>query len=353
MRLFVESVHDYAIYLLDPEGRIVSWNAGAQRLKGYTADEVMGKHVSLFYPEALRRAGIPESELRRAAVEGRAVRNGHRVRKDGSTFEAHVVITALRDKSGVLQGFGKVTRDVSEFETLRRADRTKDDFIAFVSHDLRNPLGVIGMIGALLKTSSDAKTRTAAERIQRAVERMTHLVGDLLDVASISAGQLGVHVTPHDAAQLIREAADAVAPLAAEKGLWVDVKAREATARVRCDGARIHQVLGNLLGNAIKYSRRGTTITVRADAAGDDVRFAVGDSGRGISPEQLAHIFDRFFQSKPKSDGHGLGLYIAKGIVEAHGGRIWAESMVSQGSTFFFTLPAERAGGAPGSRGPA
>ncbi len=344
MRLFVESVHDYAIYLLDPEGNIASWNLGAQRLKGYTADEVLGKHVSIFYPEELRNAGVPDSELRRAAAEGRAVRNGFRVRKDGSKFEAHAVITALRDEAGVLRGFGKVTRDVSEFETLRRADRTKDDFIAFVSHDLRNPLGVIGMIGAtLLKTSKDPKTRTAAERIQRAVDRMTHLVGDLLDIASISAGRLRVDARANDAEPLVREAVDALSPLATQSGLWIDVKANASGLRVHCDHGRIQQVLGNLIANAIKYSRRGTTIGVRVEPAGKDRRFSVSDAGRGIPPEQLEHIFDRFFKGKPRGDGHGLGLYIAKGIVEAHGGHIWAESMVGQGSTFYFTLPGDGA----------
>ncbi len=339
LRLLVESVHDYAIYLLDLEGRIASWNPGAQRLKGYTAQEVLGKPFSIFYTEEERKAGIPQEELAKATREGRSVRSGVRVRKDGTRFEAHAVITAVRDEKGVLKGFGKVTRDVSEFEALKKADRTKDEFVALVSHDLRNPLSVIGMAAAsLVRHAKDESVLRNAQRIQRAVDGMTHLVRDFLDVASIADGRLPIEARLCEASVLVRDAVDAIAPLATEKGLWVQAQPPAEGTRVLCDKDRVLQVLGNLIGNAIKYSRKGTTITVRAEPADGMVRFSVTDAGRGIEAGQLSHIFDRFFQTNPNRDGKGLGLYIAKGIIEAHGGRIWAESMVGQGSTFYFTL---------------
>ncbi|HZU96593.1 MAG TPA: PAS domain-containing sensor histidine kinase, partial [Planctomycetota bacterium] len=222
LRLLVESVHDYAIYLLDTEGRIISWNPGAQRLKGYAAEEVVGKHFSIFYPEEHRKAGIPEQELARATRDGRTAWNGPSVRKDGSRFDAHVVITAVRDENGVLKGFGKVTRDVSEFEALKKADRTKDEFVALVSHDLRNPLSVIGMAASsLARNAKDDSVLKNAQRIQRAVDGMTHLVRDFLDVASIADGRLPIEARICESSLLVREAVDAIAPLATEKGLWV------------------------------------------------------------------------------------------------------------------------------------
>jgi PAS domain S-box-containing protein len=258
----------------------------------------------------------------------------------------HVVYTPTRDAAGATDGWVSVITDITERkqveQSLRDAARTKEDFLVFVSHDLRNPLNAIFMTAAaLLKTAPDERVRKGAERIGRAVDAMTCLISDILDMAAISASQLRLTPKPCDGARLVREAVESLSPLATAKGLWLEARPSGAALVVLCDERRIQQVLGNLIGNAIKHSRAGTTISVGARAGEDGVRFAVADSGRGIPADQVPRLFERFFQAKPEGNGHGLGLYIAKGIVEAHGGRIGVDSMVSVGSTFWFTLPAE------------
>ncbi len=262
----------------------------------------------------------------------------------------HAVYTPYRDESGDVAGWVSVVTDITERrrieEALRLADRRKDEFLSFVSHDLRNPLGVITMSVAGLTSRGELvpeRVLKAGERIQRAAEQMAKLIGDLLDVASIEAGRLRIEAAPWDAGVLVGEAVDAITPLAVQKGVWIETKLPEDAVRVSCDRGRVLQVLGNLIGNAIKFTRDGTTVAVRVEATTEEARITVSDSGPGISSEQLERVFDRFWQAEQaKRAGHGLGLYIAKGIVESHGARIGAESMVGQGSTFWFTLPLAR-----------
>ncbi|HXM39017.1 MAG TPA: GAF domain-containing sensor histidine kinase [Gemmatimonadales bacterium] len=232
------------------------------------------------------------------------------------------------------------------YQQARQASRARDDTLAVVSHDLRNGLNTVltavGLLRRSLPPDSDGqRDRRHVEAIRRSADRMNRLIGDLLDVASIEAGRL--FVEPHEEAvrPLIHEALEAGRPQALEKSLRLEERLPQHSPDVVCDRERVLQVLGNLIGNAIKFTPEGGSVTVSADPVGDEVMFAVRDSGVGVPAKQLPHVFDRFWQATPKARlGSGLGLTIAKGVVEALGGRIWAESRAGEGTTFFFTLPS-------------
>jgi signal transduction histidine kinase len=230
-----------------------------------------------------------------------------------------------------------------------RADKglaTRDQFMGMVSHDLRTLLGGIALQAALLKRDAaedevGRRTVQAAEKIQRFTARMNRLIGDLVDVASIEEGRIRVAPALQDATALVRDSVEAFQPLASSQGLSLEVEIRGNTLMAKFDHERILQVLANLLSNAIKFTPSGGRISLRVEPVGQDVRFSLTDTGSGIPSHQLEAVFERFWQARGEERrGLGLGLYISKGIVEAHGGRIWAESQPGEGSTFAFTLPA-------------
>jgi len=215
--------------------------------------------------------------------------------------------------------------------------------LGVVAHDLRNPLSTMLMASSLLAETleADSPAQRQVAMLHRAGERMNRLIQDLLDVKRMESGHLSVDACPLLAATLLTESAEALRPLAAAAGLELRLEVPLDLPRVAADRHRMHQVLSNLIGNAIKFTPRGGKITLRADVVAHDVRVAVADSGPGIPAEQLPHIFGQFWQgARTDRRGIGLGLAIAKGIVEAHHGRIWVESTLGSGSTFFFTLPA-------------
>jgi signal transduction histidine kinase len=222
---------------------------------------------------------------------------------------------------------------------------TRDEFMGMVSHDLRTLLGGIALQAALLKREAAAdevgrRTVHAAEKIQRFTARMNRLIGDLVDVASIEEGHLRVSPELHDATALVRESIEAFQPLASAQGLSLDMEVRGNTLMAKFDHERILQVLANLLSNAIKFTPAGGRVALRVEPVGPDVRFSVADTGSGIPSHQLEAVFERFWQARSEDRrGLGLGLFISKGIVEAHGGRLWVESQPGKGSTFSFTLP--------------
>lgn len=229
-------------------------------------------------------------------------------------------------------------------EQAHRATRSREDLLAVVSHDLKNPLGSILMgIAMLMKLPEDelsTKSRKHLERVERSALRMNRLIEDLLDTASIEAGRLSVEQRRLEAVPLVSEAVDALQPLAGSKSLHLKSDLPPELPALHADGARLQQVLANLLGNAIKFTPAGGAITVRAQPSGDAVKFSVTDTGPGIPSQDLPHLFDRFWQAKRTAGlGTGLGLFIVKGIVEAHRGRVWVESRLGEGSTFFFTVP--------------
>jgi signal transduction histidine kinase len=227
---------------------------------------------------------------------------------------------------------------------VKQAIQARQDLLAFVSHDLKNPLGSILMISELLlrapPTEDPGELKKRVEVIQRSAYRMNRLLGALLDAASIEAGHLSVEKKRHPGGHIVREAIELYAAVAAQKTLRLEGALPGGEFEVDCDRDRILQVLGNLIGNAIKFTPEGGTIRVMAEQRGEEALFSVADTGQGIGSDELAHVFERYWQAKKRTGlGTGLGLCISKGIVESHEGRIWAESTPGHGATFFFTLP--------------
>ncbi|WP_375755090.1 ATP-binding protein [Corallococcus exercitus] len=227
----------------------------------------------------------------------------------------------------------------------RRAARAREDLLAVVSHDLKNPLGVVQLGAALLLRGTAGKpggeaVAKQATRINDAAERMSRLISDLLDWGRLEAGHLPLELGEHTAVALATEALESIRPLAEAKGLHLEADLPAEGLRVKCDRSRVLQVMGNLLGNAVKFTPPGGTLAVKAVMRGGEVSFDVRDTGNGITPDALPHIFDRYWQARDAAArGTGLGLAIAKGLVEAHGGSIRAESILGTGSVFTFTLP--------------
>ncbi|HET8713951.1 MAG TPA: GAF domain-containing sensor histidine kinase [Gemmatimonadales bacterium] len=235
------------------------------------------------------------------------------------------------------------------YQQARQASRARDDTLAAISHDLRNGLNtVLTAVGLLLRSlppdSEGRRDRRHVEAIRRSAERMNRVIGDLLDVASIESGRLFVEPRRESVGSILSEAVSACHAQAAERSLRIEEHLAQEQLEAICDRDRVLQVLGNLIGNALKFTPEGGRVLVSAEPFDDEVLFAVRDTGLGIPGKQLPHVFDRFWQATPKARlGSGLGLTIAKGVVEALGGRIWVESRTGEGTTFFFTLPLARA----------
>lgn len=231
------------------------------------------------------------------------------------------------------------------YQQAQQASRARDDTLAAISHDLRNGLNtVLTAVGLLLRSlppdSEGRRDRRHVEAIRRSAERMNRVIGDLLDVASIESGRLFVEPQKHPVRPIVEEVISACRTQAVEKTLRIEEELPTDDFAAVCDRDRVLQVLGNIIDNAIKFTPEGGSVRVTAEPVGDEVLFGVRDSGIGVSAKQLPHVFDRFWQASPKARlGSGLGLTIAKGVVEASGGRIWVESRPGEGTAFFFTLP--------------
>jgi PAS domain S-box-containing protein len=348
-RLLVEGVKDYAIFMLDPNGYVSSWNEGVRRIKGYEASEIIGQHFSVFYPPEARARNRPELALEVAARDGRFEDDGWRVRKDGGRFWANVVITALRDRTGTLRGFAKVTRDLTErkrVESLEEANRRMNDFLSMVSHELRTPLNAVLGWARLLRSGrlDAAAVERGLETIERNAVAQARLVEDLLDVSRIVSGGLRLGDGVVDLAAALRSALDSVRLSANAKGVGLDVSVDEGEYLVRGDRARLQQVAWTLLSNAIKFTPKDGSVRASLTRAGSLAELTVSDTGQGIAPEFLPHVFEHFRQADAgttrKHGGLGLGLAIVKYLVEAHGGIVEAESEgAGLGATFRVRLP--------------
>jgi PAS domain S-box-containing protein len=298
-RLLVDGVEEYAIFMLDSQGNVMSWNRGAERIKGYRAAEIVGTHFSRFYPKQSVLEGKPAWELEMATRYGSFEDEGWRIRKDGSRFWANVVITALRDKAGRLRGFAKVTRDMTErrrIEDLENADRQKDQFLALLAHELRNPIAPIRTALEILRrpNATPAETDQARDIAERQLRHMARLLDDLLDVSRIREGRIELRIETLDVASVMRSAAQAAASLIQARNHTLTIVDPKDRLFVRADPVRLEQVLGNLLNNAAKYTDPGGQIRMTAERIAGEVLIRVRDTGIGIEPLMISRVFDLF-----------------------------------------------------------
>jgi PAS domain S-box-containing protein len=353
-RFMIEGVRDYAIFMLSPDGVIESWNSGAQLIKGYSPSEVIGKHFSLFYrPEDLE-AGKPQAELKAALEHGRAEEEGWRVRRDGSVFWANVVIAPVYDTGRQLRGFVKVTRDMTErrrLHELEKSSKRMSEFLAMLAHELRNPLAPIRNAITILQLepSPSPLVRSSRDMIDRQLTHMTRLVDDLLDVGRLTTGKIRFKAEQVSYNQVVARSIEAVRPLfdARRHRLKADIPA--ASPLVQGDATRLAQVLQNLLVNAAKYTPEAGLIELKVWQEGTQLYTSVRDNGLGLSSQALSQIFELFSQgdaqTAARESGLGIGLTLARSLVEMHGGALHAESEgPGRGSTFTFFLPNAQIG---------
>jgi len=357
-RLMVESVTDCAIVMLDSEGRVASWNTGAQRIKGYSAEEIVGQHFSRFYPPADISRGVPQRDLDSAAAQGRFEVEGWRVRKDGSTFWANVVFTAIRDPAGQPRGFAKLTRDLTERRQVEqalteakgaaeKANLAKSEFLSSMSHELRSPLNAILGFAQLMEsdiTPATPSQKASIDEILRAGWYLLELINEILDLAQIESGRLSLSTEPTSLAEVLRECQAMIEPQAQPRGIAMTFPSFEVPCYVAVDRTRLKQVLINLLSNAIKYNKSGGTVVV--DLAGstlERIRINVRDTGPGLPAEKLAQLFqpfNRLGQEHGAQQGTGIGLVMSKRLVELMGGVLGIESRVGVGSVFWCDVGA-------------
>jgi PAS domain S-box-containing protein len=387
-RMLVEGVRDYAIFMLDVNGHVVTWNAGAERLKGYTASEIIGQHFSRFYPPEALAANWPARELEMAAAEGRFEDEGWRVRKDGSLFWANVILTAVHNRHGQLQGFSKVTRDMTERRKLEERTRQLNDelqvrvdelalanralaaksreneaFVYSVSHDVRGPLVNIQGFSKELERSCSELTATIAEDplspasrerarriidqdmleslgfMQTSVQHLSNIVDALLRLSRL--GRVVYQCELVDVGNIVRRVLDS------SRGLIDQAHAEIVLGDlppVWSDAGAIEQIFANLVANALRYRDRSRPL--RIEIAGQvspdrkNVVYSVKDSGAGIPAGAIPKLFTAFRRFHPEAgDGEGIGLVTVRRIVERQHGSIRVESQVGHGSTFFLELP--------------
>ena len=360
-QLMVEAVRDYAIFMLDPNGYVASWNPGAERIKGYSAAEIIGQHFSVFYPQEAVETGHPQHELEIAVAEGRFEEEGWRVRKDGGQFWANVVITAVRDETGALVGFAKVTRDLTERrnaelkakEDARRvaasdsANVAKSAFLTAMSHELRTPLNAIGGYTELLTLGLGGPTTPEQldylERIRRSQQHLLGIISDLLNFSRIEAGTLTYDIRHLSLKQVIEGVVPLIEPQAAAKEIVLKMDTTIHDCLVLGDRAKVDQILLNLLSNAIKFTDSTGAVTVECNESGNTASIAVVDTGSGIPPDKLDAIFEPFVQLgrslSSAHEGTGLGLAISRELARAMKGNLSVSSKLGSGSTFTLTLP--------------
>ena len=375
-----------AIFSLDNEAIIQSWNRGAQEIFGYSAEDVVGQHVNMLLPEAQR--GTDDAESVRNALAEQGYLRGHltqRLTKDGRSVHVDLTRTLMHSEDGEVMGSSVILRDISDRvkaedavrqlnrelearvvertaqlqavsealrsknealvlanDELKQLDALKDEFVDLVSHELRAPLtNINASVELMLSGDPDPRSRTKLEIIGDEASRLTRLVQSVLDVSRMEAGRLRIQPAPVPASELCQLALQ----LLGESDHEFVLSIQPQTPAVLADAERASQVLGNLLSNAAKYSPVGSRIDLaaRPAPAGEGVVFSVTDRGAGIPRDEIQRIFERFHRVErhdaKETYGHGLGLYIARKIVEAHGGSIRVESEPGQGSTFLFTLP--------------
>src|SRR5258706_593095 len=356
-RRLVESVRDYGIFLLDTTGHVLTWNLGAEHLKGSKAPEIIGRHFSVFYPEEARRRKWPEQELAMAGEKGRFEDEGPRVRKDGSTFWANVVLSPVFGAEGELKGYAKVTRDLTDqkrVEALEKAEKQTNEFLAMLAHELRNPLAPIRNALQLLakKPTADPAEIWVREVLQRQTVQMTRLVDDLLDASRGTRSTVSLSKMRLDLHKLVRDAVDAATQWVQMRHHHLTVSLPDDKLEIEADPVRLNQVIQNLLHNAAKFTPNGGKIQIAAAREGDRAVIRVKDNGIGMTPQLLKSAFELFKQGQQGIDrpegGLGVGLTLAERLVALHGGSVEARSEgLGHGSEFIVRLPMQHGALAP------
>ena len=356
-KAYIENLVENAADLIittDLDDRILTWNRGAEVLFGYNKDEVIGKHLSILLPQER----VHELAEMRAKVEISGALRDIEVRskrKDGVMIYLSLSVSPIRDVEGRIIGFLRVAKDITEKKRyerrLKELDKMKSDFVSNVSHELRTPLTAIkgsvdNMLDGLTGSLNEKQVRYLA-RIKSNTDRLSRLINDLLDLSRIESGRVEVRPTIVPLAALAEEVAEHLKALAAEKMIQIEVPSPDRGLTVWADRDKVTQILMNLIGNAVKFTPQEGKVTVAMEKNGiEDVRISVADTGPGILPEETNKIFVKFYQvaniEKQRPKGSGMGLAISKALVEMHGGKIWVESDLGRGSTFYFTLPAQQ-----------
>jgi PAS domain S-box-containing protein len=358
-RLLVESVRDYAIFLLDASGCVASWTPAAERMMAYSQDEILGQHNRVFFTSEDQQNQLAEHELRNAELTGRAEGEGWRVRKDGSRFWGDEIVSSIRDESGNLHGFAKVVRDLTErqrtalereqlYARAQEANRLKDEFLGTISHELRTPLNaILGWIRLLdieAMKLDETRRRHALMIIRRNAEIQAQLVDDLLDVSRIISGKMQLEVRVIKASEVLKAAFEAERSAAEAKGVELHLHLDPGGDTIVADPNRLQQIVWNLLSNAIKFTSSGGRVDLYARQSASGADIIVEDTGIGIPPEVLPFVFDRFRQADSSTarrhGGVGLGLAIVRHLVELHGGSVEADSEgIGKGTTITVHLP--------------
>lgn len=354
-RLLVKGVRDYAIILLDAEGRFISWNSGAEHIEGFTSDEIIGEHFSRFHLREDVDSNKPNQELEIAARDGQYEEEGWRIRKDGSKFYASVLLTSIKDENGTLRGYSKIVRDITERKKaqeseqdltrqLTRSNQELQQFAYVVAHDLREPLRSISTFADLLaqtcRTKLDARESEFLDIVLSANERMQQLITDLLAYCRVER----TAATPSkvDTGKIVEQVLTNLYAAVEESHGRVEIG---ELPNIVGDQVQLRQLFQNIIGNALKY--RGSSdpiVHVSGEQCNGNWQFAVSDNGIGFDMDFSDKIFQPFHRlhAGGKYPGTGIGLAICRKIVEHHGGKIWAQSHQgpNSGSTFFFTIPA-------------
>jgi two-component system, LuxR family, sensor kinase FixL len=352
----VRHVKDYAIFLIDPEGRVKSWNKGAEQIKGYTESEIVGQPISVFYTDEDNRLGEPFQNLQRALEQGRYESVGLRKRKDGSVFYADVVFTPIYDDKNTLKGFAKITRDITDqkkteedmVNTLHREkelSELKSRFVTLASHEFKTPLSVILSSVSLIEKYPEAdqqeKRLKHIHRIKSNVNNLKQILNDFLSLEKLEGGIVQNCPVETDLAHLMREAIQDMEN-SLKEGQHIQLHTEGTPRPISVDLQLLRNILNNLLSNAIKYSPESTTVDCMLSYQQSTVDIHIRDRGIGIPTEEQPHLFERFFRATNTTgiSGTGLGLSIVKKYLDLMGGQIHLTSAAGEGSTFTVTLPA-------------
>ncbi|MED5617683.1 hybrid sensor histidine kinase/response regulator [Ideonella sp. BN130291] len=379
MRLLAESTRDFAIMTMDAEGRISTWNQGAAHIFGYSETEALGQYFGMLFTPEDQAAGAPQQELERARRDGRAEDDRWHVRRDGSRVFCSGITNPLHE-GGPLCGFGKIARDQTAAqraraeseaalreEVMRRAEaqatsELKDEFLAVMSHELKNPLNLIQLNAELLSRMPEARNvpavAKAAATIRKTVLSQAQIIDDLLDLSRVNTGKMALNRSSVDAAAVVRTIATALREDAEHKGLALALEVTEEPVLLDADPVRLEQVVWNLLNNALKFTPRGGRVDLTLAIEQGRVVLRVQDTGRGIAPEVLPHVFDMFKQADPgttrRHGGLGIGLALVRSLVLAHDGQVEVTSEgLDHGSCFTVWLPLQRSATAVAETPPA